>query len=99
MSWTDALSSLNDACRDTFGAEITITPSAGAPFTVEAIPGDPAQFEAITPGQHEVRWVKQADCPAQPKAGDVVVIGTGSYVIHDVQDDRGGGWNLFLDKR
>ena len=88
---------LNEACRDTFGEEVTFTPAGGSGEVVIGVQIDPATLEGISPGVALAMFFNVSDLSQAPVAGDVITIGSTDYeVVGEPKLDGGDGVRVCL---
>ena len=110
--WADALSDLQETCRDTFGVPVRYIPSVekrpglgGAAIEITGIFDDSREtvnlmggggMEAVIP--RPVVEIRIADLGIDPMEGDEVTVNEITYRILDVQADSHGAAVLVLNR-
>ncbi|OSM07662.1 head-tail joining protein [Magnetofaba australis] len=110
--WTDAVASLDAACQQTFGIQVTYIPSManrpdlyGKSISLTGIFDDAREMvtlmggpgmEAVVP--RPVLEIRSADLGFTPTEGDEVMVDGITYRILDVQPDGHGSIKLVLSR-
>jgi hypothetical protein len=90
--------SITSLCVNTLGDEVTYTPSAGAPVTLQGVFEHAwLEVEGINTLKPILR-IAVADLVALPAKGDAVSIDSVWYAVHESHLDGNGGATLFLRK-
>ena len=92
MSWSSALTRLNDAVRDTFSVTATWTHGSIA-TDISIVTSQSRKDEEALPPNYIICWLLLSDAPTIAR-GDTLLISTSYYRVIDVDTDGGGGANI-----
>jgi hypothetical protein len=97
--WQAAVNELNAAAVGIFGKEVLYLPETGGQVSVRAVLEEARQPDDTTPGVWAVLFVRVADLPAPPVAGDELEIDGARYKVDDIAADSEGGVILRARRR
>lgn len=99
--FSDAVAALNLACLDEFGEPATYTPAGGSPYAMTGILDTTDAARAKDSGAYGTFFVLLSAFTAAPSKGDLLTIGSVSFVIRSQPTDHvdgEGSVTLFLRK-
>ena len=89
---------LNSSCLAAFGRTVSYTAPPEAAIDITAIVSAGEEPEAVAPGEsvYTRLFLRVADLPRAPAAGDTVIIDYMEYAVYEVQPDETGAAQLRL---
>lgn len=99
MSLFDDMNASLAECEDLGSEEVTHTPAAGYPYSINVLREDPALLGESRPGVVMTLFASDSGFDQIPVKGDTFTVGSDDYRVFEVKLDEGHGVFVQLAKK